>query len=162
MRRPARGPGHAPAAVLVAAAVVLLVACNAVATPGPSSHAGHDPRAERVRAALESELGVTFEPAGPHHVLGTAPDGSEIDLVGVPVEAVVLSVPVDDPEAGTAYLPHVRDLIGGPAPVYEWVAAMLTCRADADAGCGSLREQGNLRAEFTSEGPEFVVVSLSR
>jgi hypothetical protein len=158
MRRPAWALGLVPAAVLVAA---VLVACDVAGTPEPSSHAGHDPQAERVRAALESELGVAFEPAGPHHVLGTAPDGSEIDLVGVPVEAVVLSVPVDDPEAGLAFLPHVRNLLHGPEPVYGWVADMLTCRADDGANCETLREQGNLRAEFTSEGPDFVVVSIS-
>lgn len=160
MCRPAWAPGLTLAAVVVV--VALLVACGAVASPGPTSHAEHDPQAERVRAALESELGVTFELAGPHHVLGRAPDGSEIDLVGVPVEAVVLSVPVDDPEAGLELLPYVRDLLHGPEPVYGWVADMLTCRAEGGAACEALREQGNLRAQFTSEGPEYVVVSLSR
>jgi hypothetical protein len=155
MRRPACAPG-----LLVAA--ILLVACEAASTPAPSGHAAHDPQAERVLADLESELGVTFEPAGPHHLLGTAPDGSEIDLVGVPVEAVVLSVPVDEPEAGVEFIPYVRDLLRGPEPVYGWVTDMLACRSDAGADCERLREQGNLRAEFTSEGPEYVVVSLSR
>ncbi len=158
-----RGQALAPVLLL---ASVLLVACVGPTTPGPPTtrptHAGHDPQADRVRAALEAQLGVTFEPAGPHHLLGSAPDGSEIDLVGVPVEAVVLSLPVDGPEAGLDFLPHVRDLLHGPGPVYDWVAAMLTCRADAGAGCETLRQQGKLRAEFTSEGPEFVVVSLSR
>jgi hypothetical protein len=148
-----------------AALVLLLVACTGQgqeAPPDASSHAAHDPQADRVRAALEGDLGMTFEPAGPHHVLGTAPDGVELDLVGAPVEATVLSVPSDDPEAGLAYLPHMRDLLHGPEQVYDWVAAMLACRTDASRDCETLRQQGNLRAEFTSEGPEFVVVSLSR
>ncbi len=138
----------------------LLAGCGSPAPPVASTHADHDPQADRVRAALEAELGMTFEPAGPHHVLGTAPDGVELDLVGVPVEAVVLSVPVGDPEAGLDYLPHVRDLLHGPDPVYDWVAAMLACRTDTARECETSREQGSLRAEFTSEGPDFVVVSM--
>jgi hypothetical protein len=141
---------------------MLLVACTSPARPAASSHAGHDPQADRVRAALESEQGMTFEPAGPHHQLGTAPDGVELDLVGVPVEAVVLSVPIDDPEAGLDYLPHVRDLLHGPGPVYDWAAAMLACRTDPARRCETRLERGNLLAEITSEGPDFVVVSFSR
>ena len=141
---------------------MLLAACTGSATPAASSHAGHDPQADRVRAALEREQGMTFEPAGPHHLLGTAPDGVELDLVGVPVEAVVLSVPVGDPEAGLDYLPHVRDLLHGPDPVYDWAAAMLACRTGSARRCETRLERGNLLAEFTSEGPDFVVVSFSR
>jgi hypothetical protein len=139
-----------------------LSACGLAATPAASPHAAHDPQLERVSAALAAELGMQFEPAGPHHVLGTAPDGVELDLVGVPVEEVVLSVPIDDPTSGLTYLPHIRELLHGPDPVYDWTAAMLTCRTDAAADCETRREQGNLAAEFTSEGPEYVVVSLSR
>lgn len=149
------------AGVLVLAPM-LLVACAQVVSPAPSSHAGHDPQADRVRAALETEMDMTFEAAGPHHEVGTAPDGVELDLVGVPIEQVVLSLPSDDPEAGLDYLPHIRDLLHGPDPVYDWVAAMLACRTDAARTCDTSLAQGNLSAEFTSDGPVFVVVSISR
>jgi hypothetical protein len=155
-----RGPARRVA--LGVALIVLLAACANPATPVASSHALHDPQADRVRAAMESDLGVTFEPAGPHHVLGRAPDGTEIDLVGVPVEEVVLSAPIGDLQAGLDYLPHIRDLLHGPGPVYDWVADMLACRTDAAGRCQTRFEQGNLVAEFTSEGPAFVVLSISR
>jgi hypothetical protein len=147
---------------LLALGPMLLVACAQSASPAASSHAGHDPQADRVRAALETEMGMTFEAAGPHHEVGSAPDGVELDLVGVPIEQVVLSLPADDPEAGLDYLPHIRDLLHGPDRVYDWVAAMLACRTDASRRCEADFAQGNLRAEFTSEGPDFVVVAISR
>ncbi len=156
--------GRGALAVLAALAAVVLVACGNPATPVPSTpgHPGHDPQADRVRAALEAELGMTFEPAGPHHVLGTGPDGVELDLVGVPVEEVVLSVPADDPEAGLDYLPHIRDLLHGPDRVYDWVAAMLACRAAARRTCEDSVVQGNLSAAFGPDDQEFVVVTLRR
>ncbi len=146
----------------LALAPVLVAACASPATPPAASHAGHDPQADRARAAMETELGVEFESAGPHHVLGRAPDGTEIDLVGVPVEEVVLSVPAGAPEAGLPFLPHIRDLLHGPGPVYDWMADMLACRTDAAHDCEARFEQGNLVAEFTSEGPEFVVLSVGQ
>lgn len=149
-----------------AVALVLLglaaAGCGTAATPTPPPHADHDPAALRVIAALESQQGMTFEPAGPHHELGRAPDGVELDLVGVPVEEVVLSVPSDEPELGHAYLSGLRDLLHGPDRVYDWVAAMLSCRAAAGATCGETFEQGNLEARFSDGGPDYVVVSISR
>ncbi|HEX2193977.1 MAG TPA: hypothetical protein VHK63_03335 [Candidatus Limnocylindria bacterium] len=144
--------------------VVLVAGCATASTPTPSStadHAAHDPQADRVRAELEADLGMTFQPAGPHHVVGTAPDGVELDLVGVPVEQVVLSVRADDPEAGVLYLPYLRDLMHGPAPLYDRVAEMLACRTDADATCDNRFSQGNLDAAV-SDNEGYVVVTVSR
>ena len=158
---------------------MLLAACSAgpTATPSADVHAGHDPQARRVMAALEQQLGVAFErqvadptvseiapgvPAGPHLVLGRAPDGVEVDLVGIPVEQVSLSIPADDPEAGQVYLAHVRDLLHGPDRVYDWAAAMLACRSDPQRDCDQHFEQGNLLARFSEGGPDYVVVSFSR
>lgn len=137
--------------------------CALGSTPTPTpGHGAHDPQAERVIAALDAELGMTFEPAGPHHRLGRAPDGTELDLVGAPVEQVILSVPSSGPEAGQAYLPHIRDLLHGPDRVYDWVAAMLACRTDPARTCEAAFEQGNLSARFSDGGPDFVVVTLAR
>lgn len=149
----------AAALVLVGLAVA---GCSATTTSTPVPHADHDPTTLRVMAALESERGMSFEPAGPHHDLGRAPDGVELDLIGVPVEEVVLSVPSGEPELGHEYLPHLRDLLHGPDRVYDWIAAMLSCRADGDATCQESFEQGNLEARFTDGGPDYVVVSISR
>jgi hypothetical protein len=154
------------AAAALAALGILLAACGFASptpTQGPSpGHADHDPQADRVRANLTGELGVEWEPAGPHHVVGRADDGTELDLVGVPVEEVVLSVPADDPEVGQAYLPHIRDLLHGPDRVYDWVAAMLACRADPDRSCDDHLAQGNLEARFSDGGPDYEVVTIRR
>lgn len=144
-------------------ALVLLAGCAFGPSPTPTpGHDTHDPQTERVIAALGTELGMTFEPAGPHHRLGRAPDGTELDLIGVPVEQVILSVPADGTEAGLAYLPHLRDLLHGPDRVYDWVAAMLACRADADRSCEERFAQGNLEARFSDGGPDYVVVTVAR
>lgn len=145
------------------AALLALGGCALGSSPAQSpGHAAHDPQAERVIAALDAELGMTFEPAGPHHRLGRAPDGTELDLVGMPVEQVILSVPADDPEAGLAYLPHLRDLLHGPDRVYDWVAAMLACRGDPQRSCEEMLAHGNLAARFSDGGPDFVVVTIGR
>jgi hypothetical protein len=155
---PRAGPRVAAAAI--AALALGLAACGS-ASPSPTpGHAAHDPQADRVRAELASELGVAWEPAGPHHVLGRADDGVEVDLIGVPVEEVVLSVPAEDPERALAYLPHLRDLLHGPDRVWDWVAATLACRSDAARSCDERLAQGDLEARFSDGGPDYVVVTL--
>lgn len=166
MGRPA-AEARRPAIVLARGAPILalflLAGCALSTSPTPTvGHDAHDPRAERVIVALGAELDMTFDPAGPHHRLGRAPDGTELDLVGVPVEAATLSVSADDPEAGLAYLPHIRDLIHGPDRVYDWVAAMLACRADFDRVCDEQFAQGSLEARFSDGGPDYVVVTIAR
>lgn len=163
MRRPIR----AGVWLLVGIALGACSGPSASATPA-ASHA-HDVRTERAMAALEVELDMTFEPAGPHHLLGTAPDGTQLDIVGVPVEQVVLSVPSGEPdrlaELATPYLPHLRDLVQGPTPLWEWVTQGLLCRQDPDravASCEASRRQGNLTARFSDGGPDFVVLSVTR
>jgi hypothetical protein len=151
-----------PASGFAAALGLLLGACGGNPGSSAASHAVHDPVGDRVRAELASELGVEFEPAGPHHVIGRAADGTELDLIGVPVEEVVLSVPAGDPEAGQAYLPYLRDLLHGPDRVYDWIAAMLACRAEPDRSCDDQFTQGNLEARFSDGGPDYEVVTLTR
>jgi len=152
--------------------VALALAMAACTGPVPSvtpvaSHA-HDPQADRVMAELGAQQGMAFEPAGPHHLLGTAPDGAQLDLVGVPVEQVVLSIPSGDPgrlaEAATPFLPHLRDLVQGPTPLWEWVAQGLLCRQvpERAAACQASRSQGNVTATFSDGGPDFVVLSVTR
>jgi hypothetical protein len=154
-------PGSSRAAPILALIVLAACSFNPEPTPTPG-HAAHDPQTERVIGALTAELGMAFEPAGPHHLLGTAPDGTELDLVGVPAQQVILSLPADRTEAGLAYLPHIRDLLHGPDRVYDWVAAMLACRADADRACEERFAQGNVEARFSEGGPDYVVVTVTR
>ena len=134
--------------------------------PPASDHAAHDPAAERVKEALADAFDMTFEPAGPHHELGTAPDDVELDLVGVPVEEIILSLPSRDRSAavatGAAYLPHLRDLLHGPDPVWDWVADELACREDEDARCNVSTSQGNLTARFTEQDQDYIVLVVTR
>jgi len=131
-------------------------------TPTPES----DPQRDRVQASLEAELGMTFEPAGPHHLLGTAPDGTQLDLVGVPVEEVVLSIPSADRammvDTGLAYLPKLRALLRGPTPFWDAVTAALRCREDPVAACVESVGQANTTARFPDGGPDFVVLVVTR
>ena len=74
----------------------------------------------------------------------------------------MLSVPAASPVAGQAYLSHIRDLLHGPDRVYDWVAAMLACSADADRACEDRFAQGDLEARFSDGGPGHVVVTMAR
>jgi hypothetical protein len=153
----------------ISALALAIAGCAAPAAslaPPASDHGEHDPQADRVKEELADAFGMSFEPAGPHHELGTAPDGVELDLVGVPVEEVVLSLPGDDRaaavEAGLAYLPHLRDLLHGPDPVWDWVADELACRQSADARCNVSTSRGNLTARFPEEGREYIVLVITQ
>jgi len=148
-------------ALLLAAALLAGCAGGPSAPPGASGHIEHDPQLDRVKAALSDAFGMTFEPAGPHHEIGRAPDGIELDMVGVPVEEVVLSVPGDEPELAIAYLSHLRDLLPGPRPVWQWIEEGLTCRNDAGI-CEPMTSRGNLTARFTEADPAYVVLVVAR
>ncbi|HET6381146.1 MAG TPA: hypothetical protein VFH63_08990 [candidate division Zixibacteria bacterium] len=141
------------------AVALLLAGCAATPTVPAASHVGHDPQADRVKAALAGAFGMTFESAGPHHELGRTDDGVQLDLVGAPVEQVVLSLPEGSVEAGAAYLPHLRDLLHGPASAYDWAADVLACHATS-SDCEERFAQGNLEARVTREAG-YVVLSLT-
>ena len=154
---------------VIGALALAVSGCAAPATslaPPASDHGEHDPATERVKQSLSDEFEMTFEPAGPHHELGTAPDGVELDLVGVPVEEIILSVPARDRSAavatGLVYLPHLRDLLHGPGPVWDWIAEELACHEDPDASCNVSTAQGNLTAEFPEQDDEFIVLVITR
>jgi hypothetical protein len=154
---------------LIAVLAVTIAGCAtpAASLPPPASdHAAHDAATERLKEALADAFDMSFEPAGPHHELGTAPDDVELDLVGVPVEEVILSLPSRDRSAavatGLAYLPHLRGLLHGPDPVWDWVVDELACREDEDASCNVSTSQGNLTARFTDQDEDFIVLVLTR
>jgi hypothetical protein len=158
-----------PKRSLVFVLALAITACATPATsvvPSASDHGEHDPALERVKEALADEFEMTFEPAGPHHELGTAPDGVELDLVGVPVEEVILSLPARDRSdavaAGMTYLPHLRDLLHGPGPVWDWIAEELACREDPNASCNVSTSQGNVSARFTEQDRGYIVLAITR
>lgn len=146
--------------------VLALVACAPAPTLVlPSGSAPHDPQLNRVRTALEAE-GLVFEPAGPHHVVGTDGDGNQVDLVGVPVEQVVITVAASDAAsalvAARRYLPFARDLLHGSPRIWDWAAEAFACRAAGEPGCDTRLAHDGLSAVFTDDGPAYWVVAISR
>jgi hypothetical protein len=175
-----RGNRNAPQLVFLLA--VLLVGCSApttqpAATPPSASdeHANHqDPVAADVRAELTERFGMTFASAGPHHLVGTAPDGVQLDLVGIPVVQVVLSLPGHDTaavrDAAEPYLPYLSRLLGvGSGGVGEQQSIgrdlLLESLAswDASTPLDRQRSDGGLTARVTSsDDPPYVVLSVHR
>jgi hypothetical protein len=168
----------APSVALVA---VLLVGCGAAPTgttatlPSASDeHANHqDPVAADVRAELTERFGMTFASAGPHHLVGTAPDGVQLDLVGIPVVQVVLSLPGHDTaavrDAAEPYLPYLSRLLGVGGGVGEQQSIgrdlLLESLAswDASTPLDRQRSDGGLTARVTSsDDPPYVVLSVHR
>lgn len=150
---------------------MLLVGCTAASppTPPPSAsvdHAAHDAALAALQSELEG-LGLAFEPAGPHHILGRGADGVEVDLVGIPLEEAVLSMPAGEPDAVRGavqpYLaPIERTLGGAPAAFDGWLGEQLA----AWDGRSELRADdrfGDLSASLRStRQPPYVVLTLSR
>lgn len=156
--------------------VIALAACTAQALPTtptatapPSapaaSHGIHDAALDALRAELTG-LGLTFELAGPHHVLGVAADGVEVDLIGIPLEEAVLSIPANQPdavrEAAEPYLAPIADALGATAALDGW----LTDQLNAWNGTTELRAEetfGDLGARLRSTSdPAYVVLTITR
>ncbi len=160
---------------LTAILLAALTACGGAAptrtappsAPG-SDHADHtDPVAEAVKTELTQRLGMQFESAGPHHTLGKAPDGVQLDLVGVPVEEVVLSIPGNDPtevrRLADSYIGYPARLLQTSSQVgrdllYETLAAW-----DGRTPLDRRRSGGGISARVTSTAdPAWVVLAVSR
>ncbi|MEO8510909.1 MAG: hypothetical protein ABI534_06665 [Chloroflexota bacterium] len=149
---------------------ILLTACASTpaATPRPSAsadHAAHDPALDALKAELEA-FGLTFEPAGPHHVLGAGASGIEVDLVGIPLEEAVLSIPAAEPDAvresAEPYLEPIERVLEAPAALDGWLGEQLA----AWNGTSELHAEdtfGDLRARLRSTAdPAYVVLTLTR
>lgn len=167
------------AAVLLLGLAVQSSACSA--TPASSTapaastnaddpHAGHsDPIADQVREELTQKLGMTFESAGPHHTLGKAPGGVQLDLVGVPVVQVVLSIPGHDAatirQAAAPYLDYLPRLLGESAEQSigrDLLLESLTAW-DGSTELNKRRSGDGFEARLTSTSdPAYVVLSVAR
>jgi hypothetical protein len=157
-------------AVLPALAAAALTACATPPIPAATAqssnpaHVGHDATLEALQAEL-STLGLAFEPAGPHHVLGTGANGVEMDLVGIPLEEAVLSIPADEPDAVRElmepYLAPVERTLGAPAALDGWLGEELAAwngRSElrSDASFGAV----HARLRSTAD-PAYVVLTLT-
>ncbi len=150
--------------------LLLLTACSTgVSSPSVSHPSGHavDPVAESVKSELSQRLGMTFRSAGPHHVLGTARNGVQLDLVGVPVVQVVLSVPADAParidEVAAPYLPYLPRLLNTDQTIGADLLLETAATWDGAARVDKRRTSGTITARLTSGGaPPFLVLSVTR
>ena len=158
---------RASIAVLVAATLAACATANPVATTqAPNApHERHDATLEALQAELTG-IGLRFEPAGPHHVLGAGANGVEVDLVGIPLEEAVLSIPAAEPGAVRAtaepYLAPIERVLEAPAALDGWLGEQLA----AWDGRSELRAEetfGDLRARLRSTAePPYVVLTLTR
>lgn len=111
--------------------LAVLAACDPAAaspSPGHTTHQTADPQLARVESVLTERFGMRFTDAGPHHRLGRA-DGTEVDLVGSPIEQVVVSVPYDetrDPsDTLVAYVVVIGEALEVDEALSAWVAETL-------------------------------------
>ncbi len=147
---------------------IVVAGCSGLGTAAsPSPTLFHDTALAAVSAQLQAERAMRFAVGGPHHVVGTAPDGVELDLVGAdPVAEVVLSVPLDNPRAAErtarAYLPYVADATGLPEIA---LAAAVTDALHGWAGGVGLRKRATVdgrtvRVE-SSGPPDYLLVVVT-
>jgi hypothetical protein len=150
--------------------VALLGLAGCAAPPPPSSvaasgHVAHDPALDRLVTDLAAQ-GVRWESAGPHHLLGIGEGGVEVDLVGVPLEEAVLSVPAEDAEATLAvmrqHLALIGPPIGAPPELDEWIVQEIG-GWDGVAPLGADATFGATEARLRSTGdPAYVVLTVSQ
>lgn len=148
--------------------LLVLAACSRAASgsgnpsgsPALSAHAEHD----AALAALEAQLvalGLSFETAGPHHRLGVGADGVEVDLVGVPLEEAVLSVPAGPAAAAQRAAPYLAPLeavFGTGGEVQAWLAE-LAAGSELDAEVALAGADVTVRS---TADPAYVVLTIAR
>lgn len=152
-------------ALSLAALVGCIGAPASTSTTSPGAgHAVHDPALDALVTALAAE-GLAWEDAGPHHLLGIGADDVEVDLVGVPLEQAVVSVPTegrgDETDLLRRYLPPVGAALGASREADAWIESQLRgwdgrspLRADARFGDAEV----HLRS---TERPAYVVVTIT-
>lgn len=145
----------------------LLAACTPV--PTPASHEGHaaDPATDAIKAELTEQFGMTFASAGPHHELGTASNGVQLDLVAVPPSQVILSVPSDQPgrveELAAPYLRYLPRLLNTERSIGADLLNESLATWDGSAVLDRQRSAEGVTAHLTStRDPAYVVLDVHR
>ncbi len=148
----------------------LLLAACAPTSPAPaSSHADHgaDPTTDAIKAQLAERFGMTFASAGPHHELGTASNGVQLDLVGVPPQEVVLSVRSDEPgrveEVAAPYLAYLPRLLNTSRSIGADLLNESLATWDGKAILDKQRSAEGITAHLSSTAdPAYVVLDVHR
>lgn len=156
--------------ILTLAIAIVGCACNtAPASTDAGEHSGHVPdrATETIKAELTEKFGMTFAPAGPHHELGTAGNGVQLDLVGVPPEEVVLSVPADQPgrvgELAAPYLPYLQQLLVTQRAIGADLLNESLATWDGEAILDKERSADGVTAHLSStRDPAYLVLDVHR
>jgi hypothetical protein len=150
---------------------LLLAACTPATSlfPSPTSHEGHaaDPATDAIKAELTEHFGMTFASAGPHHTLGKAGNGVQLDLVAVPPSQVILSVPSDEPgrveELAAPYLPYLARLLNTQRTIGADLLNESLAAWDGSAILDKQRSADGVTAHLTStREPAYVVLDVHR
>ena len=152
------------------ALVVIVTACTpTVASPSIESHGGHVPdlATDAIKAELGERFGMTFASAGPHHKLGKAQNGVQLDLVGVPPEQVILSVPSDEPgrveELAGPYLPYLARLLNEQRSIGADLLNETLAAWDGKQLLDKQRSANGITARLTStDDPAYIVLDVHR
>lgn len=153
---------------LVALALITSACGGPTVSASAADHVGHlDPAGDAAQTELTQHLAMTFAPAGPHHTLGKAPNGVQLDLVGVPTEEVVLSVPASEPgrieELASPYLPYLQRLLVTSSTVGPELLLESLATWDGATPLKATRVGGGISAQITSGGePPYVVLAVHR
>ena len=104
---------------------------------------------------------------GPHHELGKAQNGVQLDLVGVPPEQVILSVPSDEPgrveELAAPYLPYLPRLLNAQRSIGGDLLNESLAAWDGKATLDKQRSAEGITARLTStDDPAYVVLDVHR
>lgn len=157
--------------IVILSFAMILAGCASPTTPGaaPSTHAGHaaDPATDAIKAELGDRFGMTFASAGPHHELGKAQNGVQLDLVGVPPEQVILSVPSDEPgrveELAAPYLPYLPRLLNEQRSIGADLLNESLATWDGAQLLDKQRSADGITARLTSTNdPAYIVLDVHR
>jgi hypothetical protein len=152
--------------------VTILAACSTPTTArsaAPSTHEGPaaDPATAAIKAELGERFGMTFASAGPHHELGKAQNGVQLDLVGVPPEQVILSVPSDEPgrveQLAAPYLPYLPRLLNERRSIGADLLNESLATWDGAQLLDKQRSADGITARLTSTNdPAYIVLDVHR
>jgi hypothetical protein len=135
------------------------------ATPSASPTLFLGAAAASAASGLTSATGMAFGSAGPHHVVGRAPDGVQLDIVGSPATQVVLNVPAppgtDPGPVAARYLSGVATFAGiDPTALIAWVESA-TADWNRAAALLATSTVGGWSAELRTVGdPRYLRLNL--
>ena len=156
-------------ATILTTAFLLAACAPGTSSTTPASHDGHaaDPTTDAIKAELTEQFGMTFASAGPHHELGTASNGVQLDLVAVPPSQVILSVPSDEPgrveELAAPYLPYLPRLLNTERSIGADLLNESLATWDGTTLLDKQRSAEGVTAHLTStRDPAYVVLDVHR